>query len=187
LFPSSSNVSTATVQTVDTDLNSATSPQQLNSLAKKAIHHQEAQSQRPHTPGLTNGSKDGGSEQISSSSTSPMSVDTPYLNKGSKRTASGAIKSSMSIQNAVGAAVANEAIASPVGKSPKEMAQVRHSPSASHNPYHIKRIPRKRLCLFCYFGFTHASFSMAVEHTLKNSEDYLRRKSRVVNLMTPKC
>lgn len=184
LFPSSSNVSTATVQTVDTDLTAATSPEQFNSLAKKTIELQQEQSQRPHTPGLTDGSKDGGSEQISTASTSPISVDTPYLNKGSKRTASGAIKSSMSIQTAVGATGANESAVSPVGKSPKEMAQVCISPFAQHNPYQIKKAPKSRSCLFCYFGFPHVSFAMAVEHIMRASEDDLRRKSRTVNWMT---
>lgn len=123
LFPSSSNVSTATVQTVDTDLTSA-SQEQPNSLAQKAI---DAQLQRPHTPGLTNGCKDGSSEHVSSASTSPMSLDTPYTTKGTKRTASGAIKSAIS-------APIHDSISSSVNKSPKELAQVCNLPIFSCLP-----------------------------------------------------
>jgi len=121
---SSSNVSTATVQTVDSDLTSPTSPEKLHGIAKEAIDFQLPQLPRPHTPGLSNGSKEAGSEQVSSASTSPMSVEAPRLNKGSKRTASGAIKSAMSIQTAVGINPVMDGMNSPFGRSPKDLAQV---------------------------------------------------------------
>jgi hypothetical protein len=87
-------------------LSSPTSPERLNSSSKQAIEARRAQTQRPHTPSIGNSS-----EQVSSTPTSPMSIDTPYMNKGSKRTASGAIKSSVNVSNQ-GAA------------SPREIAQV---------------------------------------------------------------
>ena len=111
-------ISTATVQSNDTDLASPTSPERLNSISKQAIEARRVQIQRPHTPGVGNSSKDTSSEQVSSTSTSPMSVDTPHLNKGSKRTASGAIKSSVKVQSTTETA-SNQGAA-----SPREIAQV---------------------------------------------------------------
>ena len=115
LFPSSSNVSTITVQSTDTDLASPTSPERLDSISKQAIDVRRMQTQRPHTPGVGN---DTGSEQMSSTSTSPMSNNTSYLNKGTKRTASGTIKSVVNMQSGT------ETASSKGAASPKEIAQV---------------------------------------------------------------
>ena len=102
LQSSSSNVSNASVP--ETVLTSPTtsefSQQQLPSpqesqLTEKPVDNERPRPPRPEAPGIdvtTAGTK---RDSVNSSQTSPMAVDAPGLTHGSKRTASGLIKSAI--------------------------------------------------------------------------------------------
>jgi len=66
-----------------------------------------------------------------------MSIDTPYLNKGTKRTASGVIKSAVKVQSATETASNNGAA------SPREIAQVNipQPPSVILTPSEVPGLP----------------------------------------------
>ncbi|KAF2837266.1 hypothetical protein M501DRAFT_995838 [Patellaria atrata CBS 101060] len=100
LFPSSSNIST--VSAPDTELASPSSvsmpssqsqQEKASPKSQKFFNEDRGGQARPLTPRIDTEMKDG--VDVADVNPSPMVVDTPVLAQGSKRTASGAIKSSV--------------------------------------------------------------------------------------------